>query len=244
MQYKEIIIGSVIALLVVAGFIFWERIFRSAPESVQPAEQSIPASDQTATSSSTSAQDQENVPAPSVTSASTSTPMAAAAYRGRPLDEVRFSANALQSMSSERRTLLSADIRKYAKMAQESPEYIAAWLQVALLKKAIEDYEGARDIWVYVTIARPHEATAFLNLGDLYTNYLKDYPRAEKNYQNAIKAEPKNALGYLGLSDLYVFFYTEKEARAEQVLKEGIAASPGEVNLQKALSRLYERRAQ
>lgn len=165
------------------------------------------------------------------------------AYRGRPLDEVRFGQAALQSMSVAHRDDISANIRKYAKMAKESPEYIAAWLQTAILKKTIEDYEGARDIWIYVTIARPREATAFLNLGDLYTNYLKDYPKAEKNYQGAIKAEPKNVMGYLGLSDLYIFFYKEKAAQAEQVLKQGIAANPDDANLQKALVRLHEREA-
>lgn len=235
---KEIIIGFIIALLVVGGFIFREKIFRSASETTTPsAEQS---GNQAATSSPDNAQNQGNA---SVLPTGTPKTQAAVIYRGRPLDEVKFSQAVPQSMSSERRDQLSADIRKYAKMAKDNPEHIAAWLQTALLKKAIEDYAGARDIWVYVTIARPHEATAFLNLGDLYTNYLKDYVSAEKNYQNAIKAEPKNAMGYLGLSDLYVFFYKEKAAQAEQILKQGIAANPGDVNLQKALARLYERNA-
>lgn len=239
---KEIIIGFIIALLVVAGFAFRGKIFNSAlevPQEKKDAESTTtPSSDQSGTTGDQTG-NQENGPM------ATGTPkiQPAVIYRGRPLDEVKFSQAVLQSMSAERRNQIAVDIRKYAKMAKESPEYIAAWLQVALLKKAIEDYEGARDIWLYVTVARPHEATAFLNLGDLYTNYLKDYASAEKNYQNAIKAEPKNAMGYLGLSDLYTFFYKEKAAQAEQILKQGIAANPGDINLQKALARLYERNA-
>ncbi len=247
MQYKEIIIGVVIALLVVVGFAFWERIFRPAlnsPQGSQDAESTtMPLAEQSgnqaATSSPDNAQNKSNALVPTGTPQNRSVPV----YRGRPLDEARFSQNVLQSMNAQRKDQLSLDIRKYAKMVKDNPEYIAAWLQVALLKKAIEDYEGSRDIWLYVTVARPAEATSFLNLGDLYTNYLKDYPKAEQNYQNAIKVEPKNAMGYLGLSDLYAFFYKEKAAQAEAVLKQGIAANPNDANLQKALVRLYERNA-
>ena len=239
MRYKEIIIGVIITLLAVAGFTFRDKIFRSALEIPQENKDEGSTTTPSGVSSSDNSQDQGATPI------ATGTPktLPQAAYRGRPLDEVRFGQAALQSMSSERKDQLSLDIRKYAKMAKESPEYIAAWLQTATLKKAIEDYEGARDIWVYVTIARPHEATAFLNMGDLYTNYLKDYPKAEKNYEGAIKADPKNVMGYLGLSDLYIFFYKEKTEQAEQVLKQGIAANPSDVNLTKALARLYERKA-
>lgn len=239
---KEIIIGFIIALLVVGGFTFREKIFNSGlnmPQEKKDAESTTtPSSDQSGTMGDQTG-NQENSPM------ATGTPkiQSSVIYRGRPLDEVKFSQAVLQSMSIERRNQIAADIRKYVKMAKESPEYITAWLQTAILKKAIEDYAGARDIWVYVTIARPHEVIAFLNLGDLYTNYLKDYSKAEKNYQNAIKAEPKNAMGYLGLSDLYIFFYKEKAGQAEQILKQGIAANPGDVNLQKALARLYERNA-
>lgn len=239
---KEIVVGIIIALLVVAGFAFRGKIFNSALEVSQETKEgestTTPLSDQSATTT-----DQTDTSGNAPVAGGTPKTQPAVIYRGRPLDEVKFSQTVLQSMSVERRNQFSADIRKYAKMAKETPEYIAAWLQTAILKKAIEDYEGARDIWIYVTIARPHEATAFLNLGDLYTNYLKDYVSAEKNYQNAIKAEPKNAMGYLGLSDLYIFFYKERVAQAEQILKQGIAANPDDVNLQKALARLHDREA-
>ena len=69
------------------------------------------------------------------------------------------------------------------------------------------------------------------------------YPKAEQNFKSAIRADPRNTMGYLGLSDLYVFFYKEKESQAEAVLKQGIAANPGDANLAHALVRLYERRA-
>lgn len=236
MEYKEIVVGTIIALLVVAGFTFRERIFRRIPDNM-PRDNlgtAQPTSPEATSSPADRAQRQDHV---------STTVGSVVIYRGRRLDEIQFSSGWLQSASTQQKNQMSLNIEKYAKMAKDNPEHIAAWLQVAILKKAIGDYEGARDIWLYVTAARPHEATAFFNLGDLYTNYLKDYASAEKNYQNAIKAEPKNAMGYLGLSELYVFFYKEKAAQAEQILKQGIAANPGDVNLQKALARLYERNA-
>ena len=139
MQYKEIVVGIIIALLIVVGFTFRERIFRSALET--------PREDQGAESATTPSADQSGF-SDDQAATSSSNNQSAPAYRGRPLDEVKFSPNILQSMGVSHKDQLSADIRKYAKMAKESPEYIAAWLQVALLKKAIEDYEGSRDIWI------------------------------------------------------------------------------------------------
>lgn len=248
MRYREIIVGVIVVLLVVLGFIFRENIFRSASKvpqenktgQVQSAGESATAGDRAATSSP----NVNGAPIQGNTPGAVSAPdKAASVYRGRPLEEIRFGSDAHASMSDRHRDQLSADIRKYAKMAKDNPEHIAAWLQTALLKKAIGDYEGARDIWIYLTIVRPKDATAFLNLGDLYTNYLKEYASAERNYRSAIKADPEVTMGYIGLSDLYIFFYKEKANQAEAVLKQGIAANPNDANLAHALSRLYERRA-
>ncbi|MBI3442713.1 MAG: hypothetical protein HY007_03015 [Candidatus Sungbacteria bacterium] len=235
MPYKEIVVGIIVALLVVVGIAFREKIFHSVPEMPQ----SAPVGNEAATSSPPHAQNPENLLTPNQNQPAK--PLSA--YHGRPLDEIKFRPEILETMSGEHKDKLSANVRKYAKMVKETPEYTAAWLELALLKKAIGDYEGSRDIWLYKSVIHPHEATAFLNLGDLYTNYVKDYPKAEASYGGAIKADPKNVMGYLGLSDLYVFFLKEKKAQAEGVLKEGIAANPGDVNLAHALSRLYERNA-
>lgn len=226
MRYRELTIGIGIAVTLLLVFVFRGKIFNTAPPLLQ--ENRVQTEQQTPHMQATTT-------APK--------PQPALTYHGRKLDEVRISPETAASLSAQQKNKVSADIHAYAKMVQDTPEYIAAWLQLAIVKKGIGDYVGARDIWVYVTLLRPHEATAFLNLGDLSTNYLKDYPKAEANYRAAIQADPKVVMGYLGLSDLYIYFYTEKGTQAEAVLKEGIAANPNDVNLQKALARLYERNA-
>lgn len=239
MRYKEIIIGIIIAVVIVFGFVFRDSIFRSALEENQPVGE--PQSEETATTSPEVSENQDTAVIPS----SGATPTAPArAYAGRPLDEVRFSQEASQSLSVQQKNEASNEIRKYTGLVKDNHSYFQGWLQIAFLKKSIGDYEGARDIWVHLTLANPQDGVAFLNLGDLHTNLLKDYVKAEQNYRGAIKVAPKNILGYIGLADLYTFFYTEKKEQAEVVLKQGIATNPNDPNFKKALERLQQRQTQ
>ena len=241
MRYKEVLIGAVVAIVLIFGFIFRTRIFHPTLPLSQDQVGGEPSDQQTPLPLATSSPD--NTAGEQGRSATSSaSKQVGVVYSGRPADEVRFLSE--DGLTQEQKDKVSAEIKKYAKIVKESPEYGTAWLQLAILKKGIGDYEGARGIWEYLVLARPHEATAFLNLGDLYTNYVKDYPRAERAFRGAITADPKNTMGYTGLADLYTFFYKEKKAQAEVVLKEGLAANPGDANLQKALARLYEREAQ
>ena len=239
MRYKELTIGIVIAVILVLGFVFRGKIFHAPPvfqqdNSVQT-EQSTPNAD-------IGSQDQKT-PQNNNQATTTTKVQPVPAYHGRRLDEIRISTEMADSLSTQQKTKIIADIHTYAKMTQDTPGYIAAWLQLAILKKGIGDYEGSRDIWVYVTVLRPHEITAFLNLGDLHTNYLKDYPKAEQYLRTAIQVNPKEEMAYIRLSQLYWFFYKEKAGMAEQVLQEGLAANPGNVNLSKELVDLQGRKA-
>lgn len=226
MRYRELVIGVVAAALLLLVFVFRTSVFRAPAPIPQAAPQ------ETATQ------------APDGSTASTTAPQGAQAapvYHGRKLDEVRLDAEATKSLSEQQKIQIAENIRTYAKTVHETPDYVAAWLQLAILKKGIGDYEGSRDIWEYVTLLRPHEITAFLNLGDVYTYYLKDYAKADQSLRAAMKVDRQNEMAYIRLSELYIYFYKEKEAQAEAVLKDGIAANPNNANLQKALARLYER---
>ncbi|MBI3420978.1 MAG: tetratricopeptide repeat protein, partial [Candidatus Sungbacteria bacterium] len=93
----------------------------------------------------------------------------------------------------------------------------------------------------YAATTRPSEVTAFLNLGNLFTYYVRDYARAEKNYRAAIRIKPNEPMAYIELANLYAFFYKQKAELAKSVLKEGISANLQETNILKALADVEER---
>lgn len=125
---------------------------------------------------------------------------------------------------------------------KENPADYAAWLDLAISYKTVEDYEFARDIWEYVNVAAPTQSISFQNLGDLYTNYLKDYPKAEENYLEAIKNAPNQMSAYVGLADLYHYSYKQDSSSAVDILKQGIDAIgvPQNVDLTIALAAYYK----
>lgn len=170
------------------------------------------------------------------------TPLPLPPYRGRDPAEFRPTDAEVASLSQEQKNKLSLDLRAYAKVVRERPDFLFEWVQIGAIKKVIGDYEGARDAWEYAGIARPGNAVSFANLGELYSRYLKDYPRAERNFRAALKNDPKDFQSYLSLSELYHYSYREKEDLADDVLLEGSAANPGNVDFFRTLANLYKLR--
>jgi len=119
------------------------------------------------------------------------------------------------------------------------PNDINTWLYLGLLKKMVNDYEGARDVWLYITQKWPQDSTAYGNLGDLYTFFLNEPQKAEAAYKTAIQNDPKNYNFYLGLADLYRYKYPEGDAKYEQTLLDALNKFPDEVNLIGPLAVFY-----
>jgi len=119
------------------------------------------------------------------------------------------------------------------------PEDINNWLYLGVLKKMVNDYMGAQDVWLYVTEKWPKDGTAFGNLGDLYANFLKEPQKAETAYKAAILFEPKNVNHYLGLAEVYRYRMPGKEALYEQTLLEGLKTLGDDGNLIGPLASYY-----
>lgn len=132
-----------------------------------------------------------------------------------------------------------ADLRE---RLEENPADYPSWLDLAINYKVIEDYEGAREIWEYVTLAAPMEPVSFQNLGNLYDLYLKDYEKAEARYKEAIRLAPDQAQTYMGLHELYRYSYKTDTNAAVEVLIEGVRAvtPPADFDLRVMLAGYYK----
>ena len=116
-----------------------------------------------------------------------------------------------------------ADLR--AQVGRNYEDY-AAWLNLAIRYKQAGDLKQAETIWLYLAYIHPDDAVSRHDLGDLYAHYLKDYPKAEMYYKQAIGIVPTQAMDYLALSELYRYSYKQGTIAAADILKQGIAKVP------------------
>jgi tetratricopeptide (TPR) repeat protein len=136
---------------------------------------------------------------------------------------------------------LQAQVVAIAGQLAKTPEDFGEWIGLGGIRKSAGDYQGAIAVWHYVTILYPNDSTAFINLADLYANYLKDYSKANTNYQAAIKINPALPDVYRNLFALYTTTsYKPSATAAEDILKSGIAANAKAVDLQVLLARYYK----
>lgn len=117
----------------------------------------------------------------------------------------------------------STEIKEISEILKGNYDYLQGWLQLGILRKQIGDYEGAIEAWNFAGVIRPNVATSFLNLADLYAYYLKDRPKAEKSFLDAIKAEPQNGFAYYQTANFYRDML-QNEGMARKILEQGISA--------------------
>ncbi len=101
-----------------------------------------------------------------------------------------------------------------------------AWVALGGVRKAAGDYRGAEEVWLYTANRWPTGSVAFNNLGDLYMNYLKDYPKAEENYKKVVMLDPQNINAYEALYALYRYSYKTDTSAAADILAQGLTANP------------------
>lgn len=137
--------------------------------------------------------------------------------------------NAIESQFAEVSGILAKD-----------PKDFNAWARLGVLHKMAGDYNSAKMLWEYVSRTWPKNTVSFTNLGDLYTNYLKEYPKAETNYLAQIENMPNDTNAYSNLFLLYSTVYKTNTNAAEEILKKGIVANPKAYDLQVMLARYYK----
>jgi hypothetical protein len=135
--------------------------------------------------------------------------------------------------------LQNAAIKLQAKLATDSLD-LGSWINLGTIRKMGGDYTGAEKAWLFVTQAAPSNPLAYSNLGDLYENFIKNYPKAEQSYLTELKLNPKDEGTYLNLYTMYANMYKQGTSAAEDILKKGVAAIPNSVNLHVQLARYYK----
>lgn len=144
------------------------------------------------------------------------------------------------TMSPEAQAILKANIETVINDLKKDSSQANKWLSLGINWKIVGDIEGARLAWEYAAALEPINSVPFFNLGDLYHYYLKDFAKAEKNFQQAIANDPSFIQAYRSLFELYTLSYTEKAHLADDILLEGLKKSPNNVDLLVTLAQYYK----
>ena len=113
------------------------------------------------------------------------------------------------------------------------------WVELGNYRNIISDHARAREAWEYASLIRPTQATAFVNLGNLYEQEHGDYVKAEEYYLIALELAPEVSGSYMRLFDLYRFFYKDKQDQAPVILTQGLEQFPDDLEFLVQLARYY-----
>lgn len=144
------------------------------------------------------------------------------------------------SITADVRPIFEQKIATVVSDIKKNPYSLEGWLNLGIYYKQVGDYQAAKDAWEYASLISPGNTVSFNNLGDLYHYYLKDYPKAEKNFLVAIKNDKKYILSYVNLFDLYRYSYQVNTTKAADTLKQAIAANPESIDLYVTLANYYK----
>ena len=137
------------------------------------------------------------------------------------------------ALSPDAQTILRGKEETLIAQLHKTPADIALWLDLGIDRKIGGDYAGAAAAWEYVAQVAPTSASyiAYGNLGELYMDYLKDYPKAESNFKQAIALSPHTIDYYRQLYTLYKYAYKTNTTAAADILTQGLKANPGNTDL-------------
>lgn len=143
------------------------------------------------------------------------------------------------TLPEEVRTSLMVQLNEAKTKLKEDNLNADVWFDLALVYHMGNDYDGAREVWEFLTKALPTNATAFDNLGKLYHYQLKDFAKSESYFFESRSVEPGSITPYLELHSLYRYSYKTDTTKAVDILREAMKLFPNELGLYVTLGGYY-----
>ncbi len=135
-----------------------------------------------------------------------------------------------KSFSPEMATSAKERIGAIIEMLKKNPENAVVWADLGMARKGIEDYEGSKEAYAYALKLQPNNSVVAENLGVIYADYLKDYPKAEQYFRLSITLDPSVGYRYLRLFEFYRYLLKDAQ-KAKAILEEGLRAIPNDPSL-------------
>jgi len=118
-----------------------------------------------------------------------------------------------------------------AKMTEEEINNdFRSWYRLGMVRKMLNDYQGAAEAWTKAGELAPTNSAPFANLADLYTYFLKDYNKAEQAYLQALNIFP-TVDNYRLFADFYRISAPNNQNRVEDVILQGLKVFPNNEDL-------------
>ena len=124
--------------------------------------------------------------------------------------------------SPEAQRLMTQKIEASIAALEKNPQLFDEWMQLAILRKTVDDYEGARQIWEFLKTTNPQQPGPYANLAALYTYELKNPDLAERNFAQAIQKGPNEVSVWRNGYDFYRYVRKD-DGKAKETLQAGIA---------------------
>ncbi len=144
------------------------------------------------------------------------------------------------SIASDVRAALNVNLKNAQDALAKNVADFNAWIQLGNAHLVGGDAKAAEEIWLHAAALFPKNIVTYDNLGGLYLDYLKDYPKAETMFKKAIALGSHDVAAYRNLFSLYTDYgYKAGTSAAEDILKQGIANNPDAYELSVLLARYY-----
>ena len=136
------------------------------------------------------------------------------------------------SMTADVRAVLQQKFDLVVSGIEKDKTNFGDWINLGILRKTVGDYAGAEADWQYVAALYSHSTVPFDNLGELYLDFLKNYPKAETNFKTALAINPSDMDAYQQLFSLYTTYgYKAGTSAAADLVAAGLKANPGNQTL-------------